>query len=464
MSRARTLLGLFLAACQPQSPGQPGPPVPFDDGGGPFDAIGGLPDASFDAEPLGQCGTGTSGAEGLDVTFDGDGAAVAPPLASVIGAYQSASAVLVVDEGRVLTAGVGSAGTEPMLVLARFVSDGTADGSFGGDGLLLAPGPSLTADPPRAAALADGRFYLAATLHDAGGGHARVGRFLADGAADPTFSDDGWANVADGQVIDLALQGSAPLVAVRTVSNGIQTGHLIQRLDETGAPDPSFAANGTLLDGFYPWVGSFGVRMITGDDGRIWLASLLDRTGTGGQQGVGVACYLPDGAVDPSFGETGKAIERSFTFQAVSDIDLDCAGRPVVSGTVIDPSFTPRFGAMRLTAHGVLDMSFGEGDGLTTDERAGLVPGPLLLLPDGTILHATSGTPPGETLERVMLFRFTSDGVHDLGFGVDGTRWGAQGTAAAMALQPDGKLLIAGMGWVYDPTHYAFMQVQRFLP
>jgi uncharacterized delta-60 repeat protein len=95
-------------------------------------------------------------------------------------------------------------------------------------------------------------------------------------------------------------------------------------------------------------------------------------------------------------------------------------------------------------ASGDLDPSFG-GDGLVTTGFSGVsdYAQDLVLQPDGKIIAAG----PGGT--DFALARYNADGSLDTSFGGDGkvtTDFGGSDFAAALALQPDGRIIAAGTG------------------
>lgn len=130
------------------------------------------------------------------------------------------------------------------------------------------------------------------------------------------------------------------------------------------------------------------VRLATGPEGSTVVAS--DRQ---------LIRYLPDGQLDPGFGEGGKVTLEEveglpFTF---GDVTIDGEGRVVAFGTAVDPNTSfmipfyfagglvhPTFVVvLRYDATGRLDPSFGAGDGVVRTDF-GLPPN----------LHAERGSPP----------------------------------------------------------------------
>jgi uncharacterized delta-60 repeat protein len=159
-----------------------------------------------------------------------------------------------------------------------------------------------------------------------------------------------------------------------------------------------------------------------------------------------VTRLLPDGRIDPSFGDGGRRwIEPEP--QSPDDVTVwtamvDREGRILLGGTL-----GPRRFAARLQPDGALDPSFGSG-GFALDIIAG--PG-LTLLPDGAIL--TIGYVHTGAQYDLAFGRLTPTGAIDRTFGQLGSKTltltGPDGTArlenlTVSAVLPDGRLLLSG--------------------
>lgn len=171
-----------------------------------------------------------------------------------------------------------------------------------------------------------------------------------------------------------------------------------------------------------------------------------------------------DGALDPSFGGSGKV---SLAFpgglflhpNSVVDVALVPAGQVIVVGTVINGAGNEDFAAIRLTADGELDTSYGVNGGRRVgfdrlgsdldDEVSGMV-----TQADGkAILAGTASGDPATDGSDMALVRLTAAGQLDSSFGSSGRVLvpfnlgpvGQRGDyGAGLALQSDGKILLAG--------------------
>jgi uncharacterized delta-60 repeat protein len=120
-------------------------------------------------------------------------------------------------------------------------------------------------------------------------------------------------------------------------------------------------------------------------------------------------------------------------------------------------------GSASVPGSGDLDRSFG-GDGTVfTAFASGLVamPSGIAVQPDGRVVVAGHEQTPLADSSRIVLARYEADGALDAGFGAGGkvtTSFGTYDEARAVALQPDGKIAVAGLTQV--PAGFAFEVVR----
>jgi uncharacterized delta-60 repeat protein len=158
--------------------------------------------------------------------------------------------------------------------------------------------------------------------------------------------------------------------------------------------------------------------------------------------GIAVARYIPDGALDRSFGGDGKVTTFFRPFMAfASDLALQRDGKVVVVGRTDEAGeLRSDFAVVRYKANGALDRSFA-GDGKLRTVVGEFARGAeaVVLQPDGKIVVAGNS-------EVDALVRYAPDGTLDTSFGGDGMVIGQAGIPADdLALQSDGKLVITGV-------------------
>lgn len=155
----------------------------------------------------------------------------------------------------------------------------------------------------------------------------------------------------------------------------------------------------------------------------------------------------PPGVLDPAFGTGGKLVVPGPATPA--DEEASGAGAQSTGKVILGLG---GFKLLRVNADGTPDTTFGTAGRLTAYPRG--QSGPLLVQPDDKILLA--GADLDAATNGFVLVRLKADGTPDNSFGSGGsvvTHVGASNAyAAAMALQPDGKILVAGSFTDVDDT------------
>ena len=158
------------------------------------------------------------------------------------------------------------------------------------------------------------------------------------------------------------------------------------------------------------------------------------------------------GDLDTSFGVGGKVITDFVGEENANAVALQPDGKIVVAGRAGDPSIgSGNFALARYHPNGSLDTTFG-GDGrVITDFVSHSAAFAVALQPDGKIVAAGYAFDPSETPTGLRhgfaLARYQPDGTLDTTFGEDGRVITDVRNAAviyAVALQPDGKIVVAG--------------------
>ena len=211
-----------------------------------------------------------------------------------------------------------------------------------------------------------------------------------------------------------------------------------------GDLDPTFSSEGRVTTA----VGT-GPATIAGvavqPNGKIVAASY---TGTEDVDDIALVRYRPNGRLDRSFGGDGKVRTRMGPgSDEAHAVVLQPDGKIVVAGYVQTGSDYDVV-LVRYRKNGRLDRTFG-GDGkVRTSVGTYALAHALALQPNGKILAA--GTVGGAPDLRIALFRYRADGSRDRSFGPN--RSGRVTTqvgldfsqASAVALQPNGKIVVAG--------------------
>jgi uncharacterized delta-60 repeat protein len=202
--------------------------------------------------------------------------------------------------------------------------------------------------------------------------------------------------------------------------------------------------------------GSCGLESVTITKGVESSANrvVLDPSGNsvvGGQVGPRalVARFLSDGTLDPAFGSGGRASVGPGTDAAFAAVARQMDGDVVAAGSTTDADGTDSL-VVRMTAAGVVDPTFHSGgtfirDFGDSDHLAAVQ----VQLNGGILVGGTTGT-------QGVVARLTTTGGLDPTFNGSGSRTDLPLTVEALALQPDGKIVIGG----HSPgKHFALMRL-----
>jgi uncharacterized delta-60 repeat protein len=282
---------------------------------------------------------------------------------------------------------------------------------------------------------------------------------------DPTFGAGGKVTLA---VNYTGVQGDAPDVALQ--SDGkvvVVSGNTLARYTADGSLDGAFGAGGVVTVNFYGSRDRLNAVAVQ-PDGRIVVAGYSqDGANSPTQDDIIVARYNADGTLDPSFGAGGQLVTDFESHQDIAyDLLIQPDGKIVVTGlaaTIDDGGFGvyyPDFAAARYSAAGQLDSSFAL-DGRATTNIAGDTDFgyAAALQADGKIVLTGRVAPSGGANPDLGTLRYNADGSLDSSFGNAGivrhttALWDE---AADVAVQPDGKIVVAGFtlheGGIVNPA------------
>jgi uncharacterized delta-60 repeat protein len=378
------------------------------------------------------CGDGK-----LDPSFGGDGRVT---LDVGSGHFEFPTDLAIDPQGRIVITGwligPGSSG-----FVARLLPDGTPDPDFN-NGLpeIVHPQGSSSYVFQSVAIDAEGRIVLAGS---------EVVRLLPDGQPDPLFSGDGRATLdydSGMSAVAVTLDDQGRIVVAGS-SGPTPSEFAAARLLANGSPDPTFAGGG-IANPHVPWDVAGADAVAVDGAGRIVLAGRVsDQYTSSAWEAIRL---VSDGSVDQSFGAGGRfELPRQGQGDNLKDMTLDRDGRIVLAGSLI--AATPWGGALirvvRLLPSGALDPAFGE------DGRA-FAPNyahhsdfaeAVAIDPAGRVIAAGASYGGGSS---ALLARFTESGAIDRAFGaggiirVDYTPTG--GTAAGLGIDDKGRYVIAG--------------------
>jgi uncharacterized delta-60 repeat protein len=352
-------------------------------------------------------------------------------------------------DGKLVVAGVSGNRREGRrrMALARYTTRGRLDRSFGVGGKALTSFGSGNSSEARAVAVqADGKIVLAGSLQPSNGpARFALARYTKRGRLDPSFGQDGKVATRFGagrsvsQAGALAIQPDGKLVALgswyRSPING-PAYIALARYTPRGRLDPSFGHGGKVVTSFGPRSDVGAGALLIRADGKLVVAG--EYSGPGDSFAVALARYNADGTLDPSFGTHGRVVGRLGDYLGgASAAVLQKDGKIVVSVTDEVRSYLARY-----TVDGKLDSSFGRGGKAVASRRVLLL---LALQRGGKFIVA--GSVLGGHGRAFAVHRYRPDGGVDSSFGRDGkvfTDFGSPAVANAIAVQANGKIVVAG--------------------
>lgn len=206
--------------------------------------------------------------------------------------------------------------------------------------------------------------------------------------------------------------------------------------------DPTFGNGGKVMTPM--GAGSeIGYAVVVLPDGKILAAG---RKHNGSNYDFLLIFYNANGTLAPFYGNNGKVISDFGRNETATSVAVQPDGKVLVGGTAYDTA--SYFMLARYQASGELDPTFGDGGQATaTFENSAYAANAIALQPDGKILVVGEF---GSTNTQVAMARFEADGTPDSSFGFFG--WvrtdvkaePGRDVAESIALQPDGRIVVAG--------------------
>ncbi len=297
--------------------------------------------------------------------------------------------------------------------IARLNADGTGDATF------VPPTASLNGSVTTVVLQPDGKVLV--------GLGTGITRLNSDGTLDATFivltltGEDGYTRA----VRAIALQADGKILIggdFQVVGNGFRYG--IARLNADGTLDGSFDHSSGVI-GFWPRVDCIAVQA----DGKVLIGGYF--WGYNGVYRPGFARLNTDGSLDTSF-DPGLDHEEA----SVYSITVQPDGNVVFGGAFLEVHGSSRNSIARVNGDGSLDESFNPGSG--PNEFGSVFA--ITLQPDGKVLigglfRTVVGTP------RNRIARLNANGSLDGSFDTDSAD---RPEVFALALQPDGKVVVGG--------------------
>jgi uncharacterized delta-60 repeat protein len=402
-------------------------------------------------------------AAGLDTTFGGAGKVSLAIGPGAPGNGARAEALAIQQDGKIVVAGSAwQPGTSIDFAVARFNLDGSLDQSFGAGGKVatdffgMEDEAQAVAIQPDGKILVAGRAAIQAETEGVLDFDFALARYKPDGTLDQGFGSAGkvTTHFADGrnegQALVLQPDGKIVVAGLAPDANG-ESDFALARYGSDGSLDSSFGAGGTVRTDFFG-DDDAALAITIQPDGKLIAAGEaaggVSVIGTPNGTDFALARYNPNGSLDSTFGKAGKV---TTDFLGANDVGFSvtvlATGKIVVAGTASHRNLKSDIALARYNPDGTLDTAFGTA-GLTlsnfpSDDAAFA----LAVQPDGKLVVAGSTRPFGGQSD-FGLVRFNGDGTLDQTFGTGGRIatdfFGQDDAAFALGFQSDGKLVAAG--------------------
>ena len=353
----------------------------------------------------------------LDVSFGTQGL-----LTTDFGTYDATHYVIQQADGKFVIIGdakVLDYPFTPQVVVIRYNSNGTLDTSFDADGkLAVFNGQGATGGV--GAIQADGKLLIAGQA-DISGFVFYLQRLNSDGTADITFGNSGNGFFGGlGKPSAVKVQADGKIVLLTNNTNDFT----LSRYNTDGSVDTSFHSTGSITSHISAdLLGGLGIpddkatALTFQADGKIIVVGYSVVSGNDSSTDITVSRYNSDGGLDLSFNSNGTAVIPVSTstvyntsFDFASSITIQDDGKILISGGSEVALGEYDFTLIRLNQNGSLDTTFS-GDGKVTTHlfRVGSASA-VTVQTDGKILVS------GQDNGRLALLRYNADGSPDIHF------------------------------------------------
>lgn len=299
-------------------------------------------------------------------------------------------------------------------------------------------------------------------------GVATAAKHVKAGSLDASFGRGGITTLGAGtRLFGVAVQGDGKAVAVGESGAGSSADLLVARFTTSGGLDRSFAhgglAHGPRLAGFDK--NSVGRAVAIEPDGKIVVVgAATDRSGTY-TGGLLVERYNSNGSLDRSFASHGVANVLSGTLFGAGDaVTIQRDGKIIAAGSAQaagSGGTTPRVAVVRLKPNGALDSSFG-GRGLDVIDLGAFSNAVAVAVqPNGKIVIAGSQAPKLQ-VTNALLARLTPSGALAGSYAHQYARHAAFSSFNGVALRGNGTIVAAGSA--ADGNSGADTVLARFSP
>ncbi|HEX2040893.1 MAG TPA: Calx-beta domain-containing protein [Acidimicrobiales bacterium] len=325
---------------------------------------------------------------------------------------------------------------------------GDPDTTFGNGGTVRDSGAGAE-EALAALLLPDGRIVAAGYRVSGGSSDFVLGRYSSSGAVDGSFGVGGHAVTNFGAAGSndaaqgLARYGDGRLLAAGHTTDGGNADFALARYTAGGGVDTSWDGDGKVTTAFGGGLNDTAYAVVLDGDDAIAVGQSESAT----DSDIALARYNSNGSLDTGFDGDGRATTDIGGNRDVAHAAVLQSGDKIVVAGYTESATDRDVMVARYNADGTPDSSF-DTDGIVVtplggaDDEARAV----AVQPDGKIVVA--GLADNGSNDDVAVLRYNANGTLDSGFDGDGIALTGVGAshdrAEGVTVQPDGRVLVAG--------------------
>lgn len=383
------------------------------------------------------------------------------------------------SSGKIIVGGTtrASSSSNTTGALARYNPNGSLDTSFGTGGKVVLPPYAVETNSTVTKVLFDSSGRLITLSNNKSlSSTISIMRFNANGSFDSTFGTGGIVKpspVYVNKAIDAAIDASNRLLVLMdnlTVARFNPDGSR-----DTSFGTGSFAT--ATVPAVTGSSGQYSTSLTLDASGRILVSGSVYYPK--GNPDFVVGRLTPDGLVDSAFGTNGSTainVGSANSYDVSPLVNVDGSGNVVLTGQTPSPTQTTTqdfdIGLVRLNPDGSLDLSFGNGGkAIIAITSKTDTPTSSAIDTSGRIVLSGIANRPSGNLGDFMVARVNSNGTPDTGFGTNGVVITAltvnQDWANKVGIDSNGKILAVGFKAnfsIYDPTTDKNFALVRYTP
>ena len=394
----------------------------------------------------------------MDNSFNGNGRQI-----TAINGTDEGYAVAIQKDGKILLSGYTyTTSSNTIFALVRYNKNGSPDSTFNGNGRQTANAGNMYIMPGTGVGVqTNGKIVLAGCTLMGTDYDFVVARFNENGSPDNSFGTNGIVttdiNTSDDYTGSVTIQSDDKIVLAGYSYLGSNQLFSLARYNRDGVADNNFGVAGKLSGDYNQGNTRYNATAIQAD-GKVVVAGT---TWNGLDNDFAIARYNTNGSVDLSFGDKGKASTSFGGIEEAVAIVIQADGKIIVAGASTNNLNLNQFAVARYNTNGTLDNTFtNNGKQLVSAIGNADICKSVALQADGKIVLAGSTfTDLNYDSCRFALVRLNSNGTPDNTFSDDGkqiTSFGdAYSAASSVAIQTDGKIVIAGRIYLNQQNNFA---------